>query len=157
MLASLGVIDSLLTSIVADNITNSNHLSNKESIGQGIGNIISGFFGGLAGAGATMRTVINIQSGGTTPYSGLFHSILLILILFFLGQFASMIPLAILSAILLKVGYDIIDWDFFKNFKNKSSIDLFIVLLVILLIVFVNLLLAIFVGTILSYLLNKHL
>jgi SulP family sulfate permease len=156
MLSSLGVIDSLLTSVVADNMTKTKHLSNKESIGQGIGNIISGFFGGLAGAGATMRTVVNIQSGGKTPYSGLLHSITLILIIIFLGHYASMIPLAILASILLKVGYDIIDWDFFKNFRHKSRVDLFVVLLVILLIVFINLLLAIFVGTILSYLLNKH-
>ena len=76
MLSSLGVIDSLLTSVVADNMTKTKHLSNKESIGQGIGNIISGFFGGLAGAGPTMRTVVNIQSGGKTPYSGLLHSII---------------------------------------------------------------------------------
>jgi len=156
MLSSLGVIDSLLTSVVADNMTKTKHLSNKESIGQGIGNIISGFFGGLAGAGATMRTVVNIQSGGKTPYSGFLHSITLILIIIFLGHYASMIPLAILASILLKVGYDIIDWDFFKNFRHKSRVDLFVVLLVILLIVFINLLLAIFVGTILSYLLNKH-
>ena len=156
MLSSLGVIDSLLTSVVADNMTKTKHLSNKESIGQGIGNIISGFFGGLAGAGATMRTVVNIQSGGKTPYSGLLHSIILIFIIIFLGHYASMIPLAILASILLKVGCDIIDWDFIKNYRHKSSIDLFIVLLVILLIVFINLLLAIFVGTILSYLLKKH-
>ena len=156
MLSSLGVIDSLLTSVVADNMTKTKHLSNKESIGQGIGNIISGFFGGLAGAGATMRTVVNIQSGGKTPYSGLLHSIILIFIIIFLGHYASMIPLAILASILLKVGWDIIDWDFIKNYRHKSSIDIFIVLLVILLIVFINLLLAIFVGTILSYLLKKH-
>ena len=80
MLACLGIIDSLLTSVVADKMTNTNHLPNKESIGQGIGNIVSGFFGGLAGAGATMRTVVNIKSGGTTPYSGLIHSFILILI-----------------------------------------------------------------------------
>ena len=157
MLSSLGVIDSLLTSVVADNMTKTKHLSNKESIGQGIGNIMSGFFGGLAGAGATMRTVVNIQSGGKTPYSGLVHSILLILILVFFGHYASMIPLAVLASILLKVGYDIIDWNFILNVKHKSNIDVFIVFLVILLIVFTNLILAIFVGTILSYLLKKHI
>ena len=156
MLSSLGVIDSLLTSVVADNMTKTKHLSNKESIGQGIGNIMAGFFGGLAGAGATMRTVVNIQNGGKTPYSGLVHSILLILILVFFGHYASMIPLAVLASILLKVGYDIIDWDFILNFKHKSNIDVSIVFLVILLIVFTNLILAIFVGTILSYLLKKH-
>ena len=156
MLASLGVIDSLLTSVVADNMANTNHLPRKESIGQGIGNIFSGLLGGLAGAGATMRTVINIQSGGKTPFSGLLHSVILIMILVFFGNYAAMIPLAILASILLKVGYDIIDWNFFYNIKSKSKIDIFIVLVVILMIVFVNLILAILVGTIGSYLLKKH-
>ena len=155
MLASLGIIDSLLTSVVADNMTKTNHLSNKESVGQGIGNIISGFFGGLAGAGATMRTVINIQSGGKTPFSGLVHSIILIMILGVFGNYASMIPLAILAAILIKVGYDIIDWEFVSEIKSKSRIDIFVVLLVVFLIVFVNLIVAIFFGTLVSYFFKK--
>ena len=156
MLASLGVIDSLLTSIVADNMTNTNHMPNKESIGQGIGNFFSGLLGGLAGAGATMRTVINIQSGGKTPFSGLLHSVVLIMILMFFGSYAGMIPLAILASILLKVGYDIIDWNFVYSIKSKSKIDIFIALAVILMIVFINLIIAILVGTIGSYLLKKH-
>jgi len=156
MLASLGIIDSLLTSVVADNMTNTNHLPNKESIGQGIGNIISGFFGGLAGAGATMRTVVNIQSGGTTPYSGLIHSFILILILGFFGTYASMIPLAILASILLKVGYDIIDWEFVSNIKSKEKIDIFVALIVVLLIVFVNLIVAITAGTLTFYIYKKY-
>ena len=155
MLASLGIIDSLLTSVVADNMTKSNHLPNKESIGQGIGNIISGFFGGLAGAGATMRTVVNIQSGGKTPYSGLVHSIILIMILGVFGNYASMIPLAILASILIKVGYDIIDWEFISTIKSKSKIEIFVVFLVVILIVFVNLIVAIFFGTLVSYFLKK--
>jgi len=155
MLAALGIIDSLLTSVVADNMTNTNHLPNKESIGQGIGNIISGFFGGLAGAGATMRTVVNIQNGGKTPFSGLIHSIVLILILVVFGNYASMIPLAILAAILLKVGFDIIDWEFISEIKSKSKIDIFIALIVILLIVFVNLIIAIFVGTLIFYIYTR--
>jgi len=136
-------------------MTNTNHLSNKESIGQGIGNIISGFFGGLAGAGATMRTVVNIQSGGKTPFSGLIHSIVLILILVVFGNYASMIPLAILAAILLKVGFDIVDWEFISEIKSKSKIDIFIALIVILLIVFVNLIIAIFIGTLIFYIYTK--
>ena len=156
MLACLGIIDSLLTSVVADKMTNTNHLPNKESIGQGIGNIVSGLFGGLAGAGATMRTVVNIKSGGTTPYSGLIHSFILILILGFFGTYASMIPLAILAAILLKVGYDIIDWEFLSNIKSKEKIDVFVALIVVLLIVFVNLIAAIIVGTTISYIYKKY-
>ena len=147
---------SLLTSVVADNMTNTKHLPNKESIGQGIGNIISGFFGGLAGAGATMRTVVNIQNGGNTPFSGLIHSIILILILLFFGRYASMIPLAILSAILLKVGFDIIDWEFISEIKSKSNIDIFVALTVILLIIFTNLIIAIFTGILIFYIYTKY-
>ena len=102
-----------------------------------------------------MRTVVNIQSGGKTPYSGLAHSIILIMILGVFGNYASMIPLAILAAILIKVGYDIIDWEFVSEIKSKSKIDIFIVLLVIFLIVFVNLIVAIFFGTLASYILKK--
>ena len=78
VLAALGAIDSLLTSLVADNITQTRHDSNRELIGQGIGNAVGGFFGGLPGAGATMRTVINVKSGGKTPISGMTHSICLL-------------------------------------------------------------------------------
>ncbi len=156
MLAALGIIDSLLTSVVADNMTNTTHLPNKESIGQGIGNIISGFFGGLAGAGATMRTVVNIQNGGKTPFSGLTHSIILILILIVFGKYASTIPLAILAAILLKVGFDIIDWEFISKIKSKTKIDIFTALIVTLLIIFVNLIIAIFVGTLIYYIYTKY-
>ena len=156
MLAALGIIDSLLTSVVADNMTNTTHLPNKESIGQGIGNIISGFFGGLAGAGATMRTVVNIQNGGKTHFSGLTHSIILILILIVFGKYASTIPLAILAAILLKVGFDIIDWEFISKIKSKTKIDIFTALIVTLLIIFVNLIIAIFVGTLIYYIYTKY-
>ena len=157
MLALLGVIDSLLTSIVADNMTNTKHLPNRESVGQGIGNIISGLLGGLAGAGATMRTVVNIKSGGKTPLSGLIHSIVLIMILVFFGNYAAMIPLSILAAILLKVGYDIIDWNFFLSMKKKSIEDKLIVFTVILLIVFSNLIVAIFIGILMFYISQKFL
>jgi SulP family sulfate permease len=157
MLALLGVIDSLLTSIVADNMTNTKHLPNRESVGQGIGNVISGLFGGLAGAGATMRTVVNIKSGGKTPLSGLIHSIVLIMILVFFGNYAAMIPLSILAAILLKVGYDIIDWNFFLSMKKKSIEDKLIVFTVILLIVFSNLIVAIFIGILMFYISQKFL
>ena len=81
VLALLGAIDSLLTSLVADNITQTNHDSNRELIGQGIANTASGLLSGLPGAGATMRTVINIKSGGATPISGMTHSVVLLLVL----------------------------------------------------------------------------
>ncbi|MEC7249328.1 MAG: SulP family inorganic anion transporter, partial [Cyanobacteriota bacterium] len=112
VLAVLGAIDSLLTSLVADNISHTRHRSNRELVGQGIANTVAGLFNGLPGAGATMRTVINIQSGGRTPLSGMTHSIVLLLLLLGAGPLAAGIPTALLAGILIKVGLDIIDWGF---------------------------------------------
>jgi len=147
LLALLGIIDSLLTSIVADQITNDKHQPNKETIGQGVGNIISGFFGGLAGAGATMRTVVNIKAGGQTRISGIAHSAFLLLVVTFFSSAAEIIPLSALSAILIKVGIDIIDWNFFKKVKTIPILDIFITFLVIFLTVFVNLIIAVVLGS----------
>jgi SulP family sulfate permease len=109
ILAILGAIDSLLTSLVADNMTRTRHDSNRELIGQGIGNVAAGFFGGIPGAGATMRTVVNIRTGGVTKISGMLHSLLLLAVVLVLAPLASKIPHAVLAGILVKVGYDIID------------------------------------------------
>ena len=119
-LAVLGAIDSLLTSLVADNITQTRHDSNRELIGQGIGNAVGGFFNGLPGAGATMRTVINVKSGGSTPISGMTHSIVLLIVLVAAGPLASQIPKALLAGILIKVGLDIIDWRFLLRAHKLS-------------------------------------
>jgi len=155
----LGTIDSLLTSVIADQLTGDQHKPNKETIGQGIGNIFSGLFGGLAGAGATMRTVVNIKAGGQTKFSGIIHSLFLLLIVLVLSPIASIIPLSVLAAILIKVGIDIIDWNFFKNLSAKSfgglaGIDILTTLLVIFLTVFINLIIAVFAG-ILFYIILK--
>ena len=112
ILATLGSIDSLLTSLVADNITHTQHDSNRELIGQGIGNMMSGFLGGLPGAGATMRTVINVQSGGKTPLSGILHALILLVVMVQARGLTEPIPNAVLAGILFKVGIDIIDWGF---------------------------------------------
>ena len=112
ILAVLGSIDSLLTSLVADSLTHTQHKSDRELIGQGIGNSMAGLFSGLPGAGATMRTVINVKSGGKTPLSGVVHSITLLLVLVGAGPLAAQIPNALLAGILMKVGIDIIDWNF---------------------------------------------
>ena len=101
VLALLGAIDSLLTSLVADNMTRTRHDSNKELIGQGIGNAIAGLFGGTAGAGATMRTVVNIRTGGRTRISGMTHALLLLAIVLGLGPLASVIPHAVLGRFFL--------------------------------------------------------
>ena len=114
-LALLGTIDTLLTSLVADSITKTKHNPNKELIGQGIGNTIVSLVGGIAGAGATMRTVINVKSGGKTRLSGIIHSITLLCIMLFLSPIASQIPLAVLAGILMKVGIDIFDYKFLNQ------------------------------------------
>lgn len=115
LLALLGAIDSLLTSLVADNMTRTRHDSNKELIGQGIGNSIAGLFGGVPGAGATMRTVVNIRSGGQFKISGMVHGLVLLAVALVLAPVASLIPHAALAGILVKVGYDIIDWSYLKR------------------------------------------
>ena len=145
-LALLGSIDSLLTSLVADSMTKTKHNPKKELIGQGIGNSMCAFFGAIPGAGATMRTVININSGGTTKLSGMIHSIALLLIILFLAPLASQIPLAVLSGILIKVGFDILDYKFLKIMNKVSKQDLLIMSTVFLLTVFVDLIMAVGVG-----------
>lgn len=145
-LALLGSIDSLLTSLVADSMTKTKHNPNKELIGQGIGNTICSFFGAIPGAGATMRTVINIKSGGTTQLSGIIHSLTLLLIVLVLAPYASNIPLAVLSGILIKVGLDILDYKFLRILNKISKQDLLIMITVTLLTVFVDLIMAVGVG-----------
>ncbi len=154
MLGTLGAIDSLLTSLVADNITRTNHDSDRELIGQGIGNIVSGLFGGLPGAGATMRTVLNVHAGGRTPLSGITHSVILLFILLWAGKLTEVIPQAILAGILLKVGIDIIDWEFLKRAHKLSLKAAGIMYSVLLLTVFVDLITAVAVGVFIANLLT---
>ena len=146
MLAVLGAIDSLLTSLVADSISRTQHKSDKELIGQGIGNVISGLFGGLPGAGATMRTVVNVQAGGRTPLSGIIHALVLLLVVFWAGPLTAQIPNAVLAGILLKVGIDILDWGFIKRAPKISIKGTGIMYLVLFLTVFIDLITAVLVG-----------
>jgi len=150
ILAVLGSIDSLLTSLVADNMTRTRHDSNKELIGQGIGNAVAGLFGGIAGAGATMRTVINIRSGGVTRLSGMIHSVVLAAIVLGLGSVASYIPHAALAGVLVKVGMDIIDFSYLKNAHRGPRWDLMLMALVLSLTVFVDLITAVAAGVVLA-------
>lgn len=145
-LALLGTIDTLLTSLVADSMTKTKHNPNKELIGQGIGNSLCSFVGGIPGAGATMRTVINIKSGGSTQLSGMIHGITLLFVVIFLAKYAAQVPLAVLSGILIKVGLDIIDYRFFKIMKVLHKNDVLIMLTVLLLTVFVDLIMAVGAG-----------
>ncbi|WP_299115991.1 SulP family inorganic anion transporter [uncultured Winogradskyella sp.] len=118
-LALLGSIDSLLTSVVADNMTKTKHKPNKELVGQGIGNSIASLFGGIPGAGATIRTVVNINSGGKTKLSGMIAGVLLFIILLALAPLASKIPAAVLAGILITVGIGVIDY---KGLKAIPSL-----------------------------------
>jgi len=150
MLAVLGSIDSLLTSLVSDEITRTHHKSDRELIGQGIGNTFSGLFGGLPGAGATMRTMTNVKAGGLTPISGALHAVLLLIIVLGGAQYAKEIPLAVLGAILVKVGTDIIDWDYFKDLFIAPKAGVLIMLTVLGITVFYNLMAAVAVGLIMA-------
>lgn len=150
VLALLGSIDSLLTSLVADSITRTRHNSNRELIGQGVGNMVAGLIGGLPGAGATMRTVVNVRAGGRTPVSGALHSVILLALLLGLGPVAEKVPHAALAGILLKVGWDIIDWGYLRRIRNAPREKVFVMLVTLFLTVFVDLITAVAVGMILA-------
>jgi SulP family sulfate permease len=149
-LAALGAIDSLLTSVVADNITKTKHNSNQELIGQGLGNMAAALFAGLPGAGATMRTVINAQAGGKTKLSGVISGIFLLAVLLGLGPVVAYIPNAVLAGILITVGIGIIDYKGLKHIRSVPLSDALVMLAVLLLTVFVDLLIAVAMGLILS-------
>ena len=159
-LALLGAIDSLLTSVVADNMTKTKHQPNKELVGQGIGNSIAAIFGGIPGAGATIRTVINIKSGGKTKLSGMIAGILLLVILLALGPVASKIPAAVLAGILITVGIGVMDYKGLKAIPAlpkdiklgpfKLSSEVLIMITVLLLSTFWNLVYAVGVGLVIA-------
>lgn len=153
MLAVLGTIDSLLTSLVADNITRTYHNPDRELIGQGIGNTLSGIFGGLPGAGATMRTVVNVKAGGRTPLSGTLHAVVLLAVALGAGGLAEDIPNAVLAGILVKVGTDIIDWDFLKRLRTAPKSGVVIMISVFLVTVLVDLITAVALGVVMASLL----
>ncbi|MDG2353763.1 MAG: SulP family inorganic anion transporter [Gammaproteobacteria bacterium] len=150
MLAILGSIDSLLTSLVSDEITRTHHKSDRELIGQGIGNTVSGLFGGLPGAGATMRTMTNVKAGGLTPISGALHAVLLLAIVLGGAQYAQSIPLAVLGAILVKVGTDIIDWEYLKGLISAPKSGALIMIVVLGITVLYNLMAAVGVGLVMA-------
>jgi sulfate permease, SulP family len=149
-LAALGMIDSLLTSVIADNVTKTKHDSNRELFGQGIGNIAAAVIGGLPGAGATMRTIVNINSGGRTRVSGLMHGLLLLLILLGVGEYAAYIPLTVLAGILITVGIGIIDYKGLKHLFHVPRPDAAIMVIVLAITVFGNLINAVGVGVVMS-------
>lgn len=115
LIATLSTLDSLMTSLTVDSITNELHDSDQELVGQGVGNIVAGLFGALPGGGATMRTVTNLRAGGTTPLSGILHALFILAIVLWAGEYTAYIPIAVLAAILTHVGISIIDWNFLKR------------------------------------------
>lgn len=149
-LAALGAIDSLLTSVVADNVTKTQHKSNKELIGQGIGNAIGGLFAGIPGAGATMRTLVNIRAGAVGRLSGIIHSLVLLAILLGAGRYASVIPNAVLAGILITVGIGILDYKGISHLRKVPFSDAVIMIAVLGLTVFVDLLVAVGIGMLLA-------
>ena len=159
-LALLGAIDSLLTSVVADNMTKTKHKPNKELIGQGIGNSIGALFGGIPGAGATIRTVVNIKSGGKTKLSGMIAGIILLIILLGLGPVASKIPAAVLAGILITVGIGVMDYKGLKAIPSlprdikigplKLSSEVLVMIIVLLLSTFWNLVYAVGIGLVIA-------
>ena len=149
-LAGLGSIDTLLTSVVADNITKTKHNSNKELIGQGIGHAMAGLFCGLPGAGANMRTVVNVKSGGRTQISGMIHALLLLAILLGLGSLVKYVPLSVLAGILITVGWGIIDFRGFKDLFKIPKADAVVLVVVFIITVFVDLLTAVGIGMVIA-------
>ena len=149
-LAMLGAIDSLLTSVVADNLTKTKHNPNKELVGQGIGNSIASLFGGIPGAGATIRTVVNINAGGKTRLSGMISGLLLLVILLALGPVASQIPAAVLAGILITVGIGVMDYKGLKSLRSWSRYEIVIMLVVLVLSVVWNLVYAVGIGLVIA-------
>ena len=149
-IALLGSIDSLLTSLVADSMTRSRHNPNRELVGQGIGNTAVGLISAVPGAGATMGTVVNIRAGGRTRVSGVIRSVILLALVLGLGRYVEFIPLAALAGILMKVGYDIIDWRFITRIHRIGRQHLVVMLATLGLTVFVDLITAVAIGLIVA-------
>ena len=156
ILALLGSIDSLLTSLVADSLTGTRHNPNRELVGQGIGNMVSGLFGGVPGAGATMGTVTNIRAGGQTQVSGALRALLLLALLLGLGRYVEPIPHAALAGILMKVGWDIIDWRLLTRVHRIRREHLLVMAITLGLTVFVDLVTAVAIGLIAAGMANAR-
>ncbi|MFP4412457.1 bicarbonate transporter BicA [Coleofasciculus sp.] len=154
VLATVGSIDCLLTCLVSESLTRQDCKSNKELVGQGIANLITGLFGGIAGSGATTATVVNIQAGGRTALSGISRALVLFIVVLWAAPLTSAIPLAVLAGIVLKVGINIIDWGFLKRVHKISWKAAGIVYGVVLLTVFVDLMIAVAVGVFIANILT---
>ena len=148
ILALLGSVDSLLISLVADSMTRTQHKPDRELVGQGIGNVISGLFGGLPGAGSPVLTVTNIRAGGRTRLAGILFALLLLALLLGLAPYVAPIPHAVLAGIVMKIGVDIIDWRLLARVHRLRSEHLVVMLATLGLTVFVDLITAVAIGLI---------
>ncbi|MEL7122526.1 MAG: SulP family inorganic anion transporter [Bacteroidota bacterium] len=153
VLAVLGSIDSLLTSVIADNMTKTKHNSNRELIGQGIGNMLAAAIGGIPGAGATKGTVVNINAGGKTRMSGILHGVFLLAVLLGLGQLAAHIPLCVLAGLLIPIGFKIVDFKGLKHLTKVPRADAVVLIIVLLITTFGSLIQAVGIGVTLACLL----
>lgn len=154
VLGLLGSIDSLLTAVIADSLTRTEHNANKELIGQGIGNLVAGMFGGLPGAGATMGTVVNIQTGAKSALSGLTRVLILLIVVLGAARYIQPIPLAVLAGIAIKVGINILDWSFLSRVHRVSRVATLVMYGVLLMTVFIDLIVAVGVGVFIANILT---
>lgn len=150
VLGTLGCIDTLLTAVIGDSLTRKEHDSDKELRGQGLANMISGLFGALPGAGATMGTVTNIQVGARSPLSGMIRALMLALVVLVAGGLTEPIPMAVLAGIAVYVGLNILDWSFIQRAHKVSIQGMAIMYGVMLLTVFVDLIVAVGLGVFIS-------
>lgn len=152
-IALLGGVESLLSAVVADGMISGNHRSNTELIAQGVANVVTPFFGGIAATGAIARTATNVKNGGRTPIAGIVHAITLLLIMLIFASYAKLIPMAALAGILIVVSYNMSEWRSFASILRGSHFDIIVLLSTFLLTVFVDLTVAIQIGVVLSSLL----
>jgi SulP family sulfate permease len=150
VLALISSLDSLVTSVSADNATQRFHDSDKELVGQGLGNVAAGLFGALPGAGSTFRTMANIRAGGRTPLSGVFHSLLLLGLLLTAGALIGFVPASVLAGILIYIGLGIIDWSYIRRFPMAPRGGVAIMVIVWLISVFGNIVTAVALGIVMA-------
>ncbi|TDO96887.1 SulP family inorganic anion transporter [Marinomonas balearica] len=154
VLGTLGCIDTLLTAVIADSLTRNEHDSNRELIGQGVANTISGICGGLPGAGATMGTVVNVQSGGKSPLAGITRALILLIVVLGASSLTQTIPMAVLAGISLYVGINILDWSFIQRAHKVASSPAIIMYGVMALTIFVDLMVAVGIGVFIANILT---
>lgn len=149
-IALLGGIESLLSAVVSDGMIGKNHNSNMELVAQGSANMASAIFGGIPATGAIARTAANVKNGGRTPIAGMVHAIVLLIIMLFVGKWASLIPMATLAGILLLVAYNMSEWENFISVTRGPKSDMLVLLITFILTVFIDLTVAIEIGMILA-------